>query len=343
MRKSRKDITEKGEITKRYLQQYPDTASQTIARAIRNDYPLVFSSINDARDTVRYYRGAKGKKSFNSLSDKTLVTNIKEKQDTIFLPTADVVDYEPVLLSVKEHKHILVLSDIHIPYHDETALSAAIEWGAEREVDTVLLNGDIIDNYQWSSFIRDPRMRSSDSEFQKLVEFLKYIDHKFPKSKKIWKEGNHEERFERYIKVNAPILWRCAAVSIPDVLSMYYGYDLKLHGWTWVSDKKTIKVGNLNIIHGHEIQGGGYANIARNLFLRTYDNTLKGHSHRKNDDIVKTIDGKFYGAWAIGCLCQLHAEWNPNNQWTHGFAYIKMQPDGNFMCANIQIINGVVL
>jgi predicted phosphodiesterase len=335
MRKRTSDITEVGEEVLRVLKRFPKLPSNTLAKKLHHDNPKLFPTIELARSNVRRYRGKNG-----ALNRKRLTHT--EHLERFDCPEPDIIDYEPyVLPDVCEH--IGVMSDIHVPYHDKDAIEASVGWLLEHKVDTIILNGDIIDDYHFSDFVRDVNRRSAKGEFEMLVQFLKYLDHKFPNRKKIWKEGNHEERFPRYLKTRAPILWDVAALSIPDVLSMYYGYDLKLNGWEFVTDKKIIKAGSLNIIHGHEIPGGGNVNIARNLFLRTYDNVLKGHSHRKNDDIIKTIDGKFYGAWAVGCLCQLHAEWLPNNQWTHGFAYVKLNDDNTFMVANIQVINGHVV
>lgn len=330
-----KRATDAGEIVKATLKKFPETDKKTIARKLQKENPLLFPDIESARSMIRYYTGQLGIKNRKTLA-------IHDSQENFFIPEPDIIDFEPYVLP-KTCKSIGIMGDIHVPYHDKEPIETAVEWMLNHEIDTLILNGDVIDNYQWSDFVRDINKRDAKGEFEMLVKMLQYLESKFPKCKRIWKEGNHEERLERYLKTRAPILWNLAEVSIPDVLSQYYGYDLQLHGWDYVKDKKIIKAGELAIIHGHEIQGGGTVNLARNLFLRTYSNVLKAHSHKKNDDIVRSINEKFYGTWAIGCLCQLHPDYNPINQWTQGFAHVKQYDDGTFAVANRQIINGRVV
>lgn len=327
--------TDAGEMVKAALQKFPKLDKKTLARKLQKENPLLFPTIDKARDLIRYYKGQSGVAKRKTLADH-------EFQENFTIPEQTNIDFDPYVLP-NTCKSIGIMGDLHVPYHDTEPIEVAVEWMLNHEIDTLILDGDVIDNYQWSDFVRDVNKRSSKEEFEVLVKMLQYLENKFPKCKRIWKEGNHEERFERYLKTRAPILWNTAEVSIPDILSNHYGYDLQLHGWDYVKDKKIIKSGGLAIIHGHEIQGGGTVNLARNLFLRTYSNVLKAHSHKKNDDIVRSIDEKFFGTWAIGCLCQLHPDYNPINQWTQGFAHVKQYDDGTFAVANRQIINGRVV
>jgi hypothetical protein len=61
----------------------------------------------------------------------------------------------------------------------------------------------------------------------------------------------------------------------------------------------------------------------------------KGYSKRfiamvLQSNMKKTITGKFYGSWAVGCLCNLYPQYNPSNNWNNGFAIVdnKMIIDG---------------
>ena len=48
------------------------------------------------------------------------------------------------------YKRLGILSDIHIPYQSNNALAIAFETFLIDKVDSILLNGDIIDFYQLS-------------------------------------------------------------------------------------------------------------------------------------------------------------------------------------------------
>ncbi len=51
------------------------------------------------------------------------------------LPVSDETIWEPYIL---EGKRILMLSDVHVPYHNIPALTAAITWAKKRNPDTIL-------------------------------------------------------------------------------------------------------------------------------------------------------------------------------------------------------------
>jgi len=61
-------------------------------------------------------------------------------------------------------RRVLILSDIHVPFHDVQAIEAAVEWGRrEKGVTDVLINGDLCDFYQLSNFTRSSAIMSSVS------------------------------------------------------------------------------------------------------------------------------------------------------------------------------------
>ena len=43
-----------------YLEQYPDTKNQTLARVIYKYHPEFFNNVEHARNMIRLYRGKKG-------------------------------------------------------------------------------------------------------------------------------------------------------------------------------------------------------------------------------------------------------------------------------------------
>ncbi|NPB03714.1 MAG: metallophosphoesterase, partial [Thermotogae bacterium] len=40
------------------------------------------------------------------------------------------------------------------------------------------------------------------------------------------------------------------------------------------------------------------------------------------------------GAWIVGCLCDLKPDYSPNNEWTHGFAFVELFENGHFSVKN---------
>ena len=59
-------------------------------------------------------------------------------------------------VTLSKDRRILVLSDLHCPYHDVKAINEAIFWGQSWEADTVILLGDIMDFHRISLYPSDP-------------------------------------------------------------------------------------------------------------------------------------------------------------------------------------------
>ena len=236
------------------------------------------------------------------------------------------------------HERMLVLSDIHFPYHDAYAVMQSLREGRKREVDSILLNGDILDFYQLSKFAKDHRKPSIRAELDIFRYFIDQLKQRFPDATIYYKEGNHEMRLIRWIQQNAQMF-----DGMFDLSQIIQWND---HGIKYLSDNIGVKFGKLNIIHGHEIRAGmGVVNIARTYFMKAQANLLFGHWHQNQEYITRTMDGHIQGAWAQGCLCKLDAEYTFGiNQWVHGFSIVdRVNEEGDFRVKLYKIINGEIV
>lgn len=238
---------------------------------------------------------------------------------------------------VIEGKTMLAIMDIHLPFHDKQALIAAIDEGKRRNVDVVLLNGDVADCISLSRFNKSNFDRSFKDELDLERGFLKWLREQFPKAEILFKEGNHEKRFEDYIRRNADALDNIEEIQLKSLL--------RLDTWrmTHIEHTQIMKFGKLNIIHGHEYFGGGSINVARGYLVKAFDNILLGHRHTSQDYIFKKVNQELVGAWSVGCLCKLMPAYMSLNQWSHGFAIIEKYSDDNFSVENKKLMNGKIL
>lgn len=235
----------------------------------------------------------------------------------------------------KDNYKLLLLYDIHIPFHDADSLRLAIRHGKDNGVDEVFIMGDGIDFYGFSKFEKRKHHRDPVQEVATAEIFLQNLRRYMPTEKITWKEGNHEIRYERYIMSNSPELQGLRGHNFESVM------NLKEYGVDHIKDKTIIKAGKLNIIHGHEIAGGG-ENVARNKMKRAMANIIFGHSHLSQSTIVRSIDGSHFGSWGVGALCHRSPDYNPFNQWLAGFAIVTLQTNGNFLVENKIIIDGQI-
>ena len=129
--------------------------------------------------------------------------------------------------------------------------------------------------------------------------------------------GNHEERYEAYLRTKAPELIGTADFTMDQLLRFgELGCEL-------IQDKRVIKAGKLSIMHGHEFGRSVFSpvNPARGYYMRA-----KGISHLwpqpsdKSEHSESNLDGKVVTTWSTGCLCELHPGYMPVNKWNHGFA-----------------------
>jgi len=316
---------------KSLLAKFPKTPILTLAKKAYAEKPLLFSNIESARTILRRYAGLSGSAKRNKISDKS---NYREPQYK-YNPFDDIPESfeeirEPLYLA-KNTSKVLLLSDIHFPYHNAKALRIAVKHGIKENIDCIVLNGDILDFYALSDFSKDP----SKPRFVKEIElgkwFLTELRKAFPNCPIYYKIGNHEMRLERYLKVKAPEIFDTDEFRIDILL------EFGKHRVTLVDKYTIIKAGHLNIIHGHEYRGAGGVYPAKYIYNKAKVNTICGHYHRSSTYIDKNMDGKCHGGFSTGCLCELSPDYMPYNEWVHGFAIVNLKPDGNFSVQNLVI------
>lgn len=242
-------------------------------------------------------------------------------------------------------ERIGIISDAHWPFHDLSqdsdgnfygAYLTAIEWLREQNIGTLVLNGDMLDCFNLSSHEKIEGKRSWKWELDVSRAMIKHIRHFFgDKVKIIYREGNHEERFKRYLASKAKELE--GSIWLEELLG------LREHGIEWVQDREKVVAGKLWIDHGHEWFGSGGVNPARNYRMKAVDNIIVGHVHKTSTDLFrKPLDGSFIAGWSIGCLCDLNPRYAPRNNWNHGVALVELESGGNFTVHNKVILQGKV-
>ena len=249
-------------------------------------------------------------------------------------PAPDRSPYE-----LKGDRRVLILSDIHIPFHDVDSIEAAVDWARrERGVTDILINGDLCDFYQLSSFTRDPRERSVAEELTMAAELVGELARAFKGAEVHLKLGNHEQRFTRYIQTKAPDLTGLDALTLEAVFRNAVP-DVHI-----VEDWRVIKLGKLVVVHGHEVgRGSGGQHPAKWLQAKAQRSSLCGHFHRTDEWTTKDALGQVRTSWSVGCLCNLEPDYLPRNQWNHGAALVDVDKAGEFHVHNVRISGGRVL
>lgn len=320
----------KNDLVIEYIKKNKYLSKKKLGELLHYKHPDMFLSAENARTAIRNATGQYGEGNRREYK-----TQIKWKSP---LPPPEKNDYSKVIVN---GKRIGILSDIHIPYHNEEALETAINYLIEYKPDCIILNGDTIDMFSCSNFQRDPRNRKPKYEFDMVRGFLKDLNKTFPKSRIIYKAGNHDERYENNIMARVPEFIDLEWMTLKFALNFEMPFKVEV-----VDNKRIIKAGHLNILHGHEFSKGFIApvNVARGFYLKAKANTIAGHYHRISEHIETSINKDTIGTWSTGCLCDLYPKYQPINNWNHGFATVDIiNSSGDFRVKNMKIINGEIV
>jgi len=232
-------------------------------------------------------------------------------------------------------KKIGILSDIHVPFHSLEALTCAIKYLREQEIDCLYLNGDTFDFYSISRHEKEKDLRDFPREIEMARNFLQKLRDIFPTIPIYFKAGNHENRFQRYLFSQAEEFAGLHELQFDKFFRMDH---LKIE---WVEDWQGMEMGDLLVCHGHEIMAGGM-NPSQTTFNKTFCNTLIGHVHRTTSTIKKNGFKKFIHSYSTGCLTHLSPKYYPFAQHNHGFALVEIE-DGKSKVQNLMIKDGKIV
>jgi predicted phosphodiesterase len=235
---------------------------------------------------------------------------------------------------VPEARRVVVLSDLQIPFEDGPAVDQALEVLHAVNPDTVILNGDILDCYAESAFLKDSvkaeaSIDESHRRARNLMETLKGVRQKY------WLGGNHEDRWRRLLWSENPTALallrahqRAAGIGAIDVndpvRSFGRLFEMDRYGFQYFpySHRLYLAAGNLIVTHGKYVsRHSGYS--AKRTWEWLGTSCIVGHTHRLGSYLV-TQDGHEAGAWENGCLCQLEPEYDDAPNWQQGFSVVRV-------------------
>ena len=103
----------------------------------------------------------------------------------------------PPEVTVKDqYNRILVLNDLHVPYHDRTKLKYIVE-NHKGKVDLCVVAGDLSDQYRTSRFPKRRHTHDFKAELQEVAAVITYLAESFPRV--MLMIGNHDGRLEKYM------------------------------------------------------------------------------------------------------------------------------------------------
>lgn len=323
----------KADICREYRAKYGwNMPTLKLARIIYKDLPIAFKDVESIRTVLRQIEDKKGK------ANRAIKrTDIPERPRNPYnLPESAKEEREPFILPTACN-NILLISDLHIPYQDNDAISLTFDYGIREGINTVFINGDLMDFHHLSRFQKDPRKRSVKYEFDAAKAFLRALRSAFPKAFIYWLKGNHCVRYEHWLMTKAYEIFDDEYYHLEQRLRLS---EERVH---IIDDKTLVKAGKLAITHGHHVMRGFFSpvNSARGAWMKTKQSVIIGHVHKVSSHTENNLDGDTFGTWSTGCLCELRPDYSPLvANYQTGFAHVLIDGSGDFTVRNHRIING---
>ena len=339
MNKSGSKPTMSGEIVLDYLSKYPQwMPSNTLASLILKENANHFTDKENIRYIIRYYRGKAGTDKLTKNTTQ-FVEDIKRNSSQFVMPESWVEEKVVFDLPIGIKK-MGFISDLQVPFHDPKAIDICFEYLTKQGIDTLFINGDLVDFYQLSDFQKDPRVRKFDEEYESILEMLGYIRKSFPDLIIYFNlDANHEFRYERYMRTKAPELLGLKLFEIEDILK------LNDFGIKPLKHLDHVKFGHLPIIHGDTtFRRGSGVSPAKTLFDRVKQSAIASHVHRTSEFTTKNqFDNEIFTCWTTGHLMHPNVEYCKHvDQYNQGFALLEKDKTGDYRVSNHRIIKGKV-
>ena len=254
---------------------------------------------------------------------------------------------------INRTERIILLPDIHFPFHNKPAINAVFEFTKWFEPHTVVILGDGLEMETLNHWQRDKGNRrflegkrlleeyeGFDNEILTPLDVLcKPSDRRRKRPRKIFMGGNHEHWLNGLF------------AKFPELIGMLElekTLRLKERGWEWIPfmlnddsgvHRGTVQFGKLLVFHGQYTNKFHAAKTAD-----TYSkSTAYGHTHDVQFH-TKIFDDDlgYHTAQSIGCLCNRAPafKWGKANRWVNAFGILYVRKNGLFNLYVPIITNG---
>jgi predicted phosphodiesterase len=291
------------------------------------------------RDNITDAATAKYTEQTNSIKDQWKTINEIQTQ----YASLSVARSRGILAPGTATTKILCLSDLHIPLARLDLIAKVLNEHADADI--VVLNGDILEGYIYSTFEKSRSIAALD-EYRAGFALLKLLSESFPQV--VITEGNHDDRAARALKgvgmkkdatqvLRPNLLARMANGEVLDQTGMLVE---KLNFDNVIFEQREswyVKIGKTIFIHpstrgsskpGWTVQKW-YKKFAERYTREEFDSIVCGHTHQV-----------YKGVWCStllieqGCLAGLLAySWKKNvifdGNSQNGYAVIYQDADGN--------------
>ena len=188
---------------------------------------------------------------------------------------------------MSKHKRILIISDLHIPYHRKDSFAFLKEIKKQFKPDTIINIGDEIDCHALSFHDTNPDLPSAGHELSLSKEYIKELENIFPQMTLL--DSNHSSLIYR----------KGIKHGIPKGFLRDYNEFLNVKKWNWVNDLTITLPDKQRCFFTHGIS----ADIARVSQIQSM-NTVQGHFHSQFKISYWANNDALRWGMQVGCMIE---------------------------------------
>ena len=185
-----------------------------------------------------------------------------------------------------KYKSVLVISDLHIPYHHKDSFDFLKALKAKYKPDLIVNIGDELDHHAISMHEHNPDLMSAGDELKTSRTYVKELEKVFPEMTIV--HSNHSSLvYRRALKYGLP----------KDYLRSYNEFLGVGKGWVWVDDLTIDLIDGSRCFFTHGMSAD-VLKVAQQYGM----NTVQGHYHTKfSIGYYSNPDALIWGM-QVGCL-----------------------------------------
>ena len=195
------------------------------------------------------------------------------------------------------HKKILVISDMHLPYQHKDSIKFLKEIKKEFKPDKIVNIGDLLDFHAISMHDSNPDLYSAGMELDKAKEYIKVLEDIFPEVIEV--DSNHSSLVYR----------RALKYGMSKQFLKPYGEFLGTRKWKWIDDL-TLTMSNGQRCFFTHGRSADVLKVSQTMGM----NCVQGHYHTKFLISYWANPDNLFFAMNVGCLI---------NQKSMAFSYAK--------------------
>lgn len=195
-----------------------------------------------------------------------------------------------------------------------------LEIAAYVGIDEIVLLGDYADFHSVSRHPKDPTLpQILEKEIESVNEGLDQLDKLFSHSKKVYLEGNHEQRLERYLFEKAPALF-----GVTEAKALFHLHNRAKWSYIPFGRHQAYPVLGSSLVARHR----PLATNPQSGLQRARQSYCYGDIHKIQESHFVGLDGKDLVAFCPGWLGETrHRAFDymlSPAQWQHGFAIVSV-------------------